>query len=541
MLSFAVLFVTAAPATSLSHADAVSDIKELARLLEETHPDPYTRFGGKVAFARRAQEIVARVPQNGASAEWLSSELRPFVAGLGDGHTKLDRAVTDSPRKLSIEFSVVDGKLYVAKVFREEDRASLGALLVAVNDVSTQRLLGRTAQLRGADNAYTNLRNLARFVSSEAALRELLEEKTPAGTITLSLRLPDGKTAATRAVFVDKQATSIEPPSSIRVPSLDAADIGWGFLGVDRRIAYVRIASMARYREAFELWRSTGMTRLLGDHLTEVSTAAGAKAGASTDERIAAIPSATETFRALFTAMKTAKTSALIVDLRGNDGGNSLMSDIFGHFIFPLDRWLSADGGYEVRRISELYFKNKTEESLAKVRERLGNDFALGDYDFSDEAAWRERKLHGLSAPELAKRRKEHLENMRLSPTFFAALSAGDFAGTASPKLIVLTDAKTYSAGYDLAVVLFKMGATLVGVPSAQAGNCFIDSLSFRLSKSGLTGTISDKWSVVFPDQPDLGDVLHPRHELRYEDLVSMRFDPNAALIRALALIEQKP
>ncbi|MBW2735038.1 MAG: hypothetical protein JRH20_21870 [Deltaproteobacteria bacterium] len=34
----------------------------------------------------------------------------------------------------------------------------------------------------------------------------------------------------------------------------------------------------------------------------------------------------------------------------------------------------------------------------------------------------------------------------------------------------------------DLAVMLYRRGAEVVGVASSQAGNCFIDSLGYTLS-----------------------------------------------------------
>ncbi|MEZ4573269.1 MAG: hypothetical protein R2849_23720 [Thermomicrobiales bacterium] len=46
-------------------------------------------------------------------------------------------------------------------------------------------------------------------------------------------------------------------------------------------------------------------------------------------------------------------------------------------------------------------------------------------------------------------------------------------------EVTVLTSARTYSAGFDMAAMLYKHGATIVGAPSSQAGNCFIDTLRY--------------------------------------------------------------
>lgn len=103
-----------------------------------------------------------------------------------------------------------------------------------------------------------------------------------------------------------------------------------------------------------------------------------------------------------------------------------------------------------------------------------------------------------------------------------------------TPEVLVLTSADTFSAGFDLVVVLWRRGARIVGVPSAQAGNCFIDILGYTLKHSGLWGNISFKRSLYFPDDPERGKLLRPTHELTYEYLSSQGFDPHATINLAL-------
>jgi hypothetical protein len=81
---------------------------------------------------------------------------------------------------------------------------------------------------------------------------------------------------------------------------------------------------------------------------------------------------------------------------------------------------------------------------------------------------------------------------------------------------------------------LYKAGATLVGTPSSQAGNCFGDTLQFRLGNSKLSGSVSHKYFDMFPDDPEMGRVLRMHHQLTYEKLKSYGFDPNAEILFAL-------
>jgi hypothetical protein len=55
-----------------------------------------------------------------------------------------------------------------------------------------------------------------------------------------------------------------------------------------------------------------------------------------------------------------------------------------------------------------------------------------------------------------------------------------------------------------------------------------------------LTGSISYKRSLLFPDDPRTGELLQPHIELTYETWAAMRFDPNAAVTLALRSIRSQ-
>jgi len=84
--------------------------------------------------------------------------------------------------------------------------------------------------------------------------------------------------------------------------------------------------------------------------------------------------------------------------------------------------------------------------------------------------------------------------------------------------------------------LLYKLGAILVGVPSGQAGNCFGDVLMFKLNNTGISGQVSFKYMLTFPNDPEKGRVLRPNYELTYDKLASYGFDPNAEILLALEI-----
>jgi hypothetical protein len=525
------------PDARLSQEALRADIRQLARFIEETHPDPYSRAGGRIAFHRRVDELLRSVPTEGMTVEGFFRYVRPLVASLRDGHTHIraPTAPAAAQAPLPLEFEAVEERLYVSRVHQTELRPLLGATLVGVEGVSFAELATRMEAARGADNRYHNLSHLADALRSPSGLGDLLERQGLAGPVRFELRKPDG----TR-VTVPVEAVSgtpgqpLAPPSRLAVPEPNAADLAWSFLNPDKSVAYLRIDSMGRYREAFEVWRSTGFTMPLGDHLTSVARAAGHPELTGVDERIAVIPAATDTFRELFAAMRRERTATLIVDLRRNRGGNSMIGNVLGYFLYPVDRLVSTETGFQVPRYSAQYFQSHEADSLEKVRARSGLALEPGDLDFSEERAWRERQRNGLTPERREQLRKEFLEGAERSPTFAQEVRSGQFSAAWSPRVVVLTSARTYSAGFDLVALLRAHGARVVGVPSAQAGNCFIDTAPYQLERSGLSGSISFKYSLLFPEDPVNGELLRPDRELRYEELAALEFDPHASVLLAL-------
>lgn len=525
----------------LSQVDAIADTQQLIQLLTESHPDPYTRTGGPIAFHRRAEEIVSTVPEDGITRDDLLHRLRPLVAGLHDGHTLLfppgsepDAVPEEGRPLLPLDFDPIEGQLVIGAVYREEDRPYLGARLRSVNGVGFEELARRMERLRGADNRYNNLVHLADALADPSLVVPLLDSRGEEG-LTLELLASHGATSQVTIPFIaGPLGDPIEPASEIELPPLAPSDIGWGFLDEDRSVACLRIASLVRYREAFEINREIGHGRFIETYLADVvDEATGGALPDDLDRAIATVPSAAEQLLELFTAMREALTETLLVDLRDNGGGNSFFATILAYFLDGIEGAIDLDTGYQVLRYSPLYLANylsPPEDRRIAIEASLGN----GGYDFSQEREWRRRRSEGLTGTERARAIADAEAEVARAPSFSAIVERGEGEGAWSPRIVVLTSARTYSAGFDVAAMLVKRGARLIGVPSSQAGNCFIDGLFFTLDHSGLTGIISHKWGLLFPDEPERGTLLEPDVELSYEYLASCDFDPNAAVRLAL-------
>ncbi len=523
------------PPASLSADDARRDLRQLRTLLELSHPDPYLRSGGVLAFRKRFAEAEASIPEGGIERAAFVRLLAPLLAQVGDGHTGLDADHANLEGRVGIDLFAIDERLVVRAVSDPDQLSAVGATVEAIEGIPIATLVARMGTRVGHENVYGSLQHVVRAASRPSSLAALLERPSLAGPIAVDVRLANGTRRSVRVpVGPETNRKLPEPRSRIKIPAVDAADMASGFLDDAHAVAYFRIDSAMRYREAFETWRATGYE--MGEFLdTVVHDVTGKAEPGDRDQEIALVPSVTERLIPLFTEMKARKTPLLLIDLRENAGGNSLFGDILEYFLYPLDSILAADTGYQVKRYSALYFESHKADLLEKVRARISPRFELGDFDFTEEAEWEHSRATPRTAAEKEHQKEHYIEEMQRLPTFGNVVKTGQWNATWTPRVVVLTSARTYSAGFDAVIQLRVHGASVAGVPSSQAANCFIDHMGFELTHSQVRGGMSFKWSVRMPDDPVGGTLLHPDRELTYAKFRELGFDPNATVILAMS------
>lgn len=488
-----------------------------------------------MAFRRRVEDLVATLPEDGLTVRQFLRRLLPLVASLKDGHTTLYplEGETTSTKRIWLEWQAVEEQLVLMKVYRPEDQSLLGARLAEIDGVPFAELVQRVDRVRGCDNCYAQLIYFSFAFRQPDLLLDLFAYEEVPSSLRLGLLLPDGTEREVEMPVSEEQpGRGITPASAFTsLPTLNAAQLGWSFLDEQRQVACLRATSMYHYREAFELSWALGYHIHLEQELdATVRKVLGEALPESIEEKIAAIPAATDLLCELLTAMREARTPHLIVDLRSNGGGHSIFGSILIYFLYGMESLLEVVGGYQIRRYSPLYFENYQQDSPEQFQEALHN----GGYDFTDERAWRRIQHTGLTAEDRQRddeRGRQYFSRMR---TFAPMFEQRQGEKLWTPAVTVLTSADTFSAGFDVAVDLWRRGACLVGVPSAQAGNCFISVLGYQLGHSRLKGGISFKRSLYFPDDPERGTLLRPEHELTYAYLASQHFDPHAAMTLAL-------
>jgi len=152
-----------------------------------------------------------------------------------------------------------------------------------------------------------------------------------------------------------------------------------------------------------------------------------------------------------------------------------------------------------------------------------------GDYDFKDDYT------SAVLSKELSK--DEHFSN---SPTFSKEWTDESYAGYYCPKkVLVLTTPGTFSAGFLLALRLYRAGALLVGTPSGQAPNFAAAMLDWSLTNTRIAGSVSKGYALNLPGAPETERVLRVNYPLTFDLLKRYNFDPNAEVLFAIDILTE--
>ncbi|MFC2077998.1 S41 family peptidase [Candidatus Bipolaricaulota bacterium] len=508
--------------------EVIADARQLMAIIEENHPDPYLHGGGKIALHLQFQELLASIPADGMTKAAFAGLLRPFVASLGDSHTRTSNAYATNrytPGGVPLEFGVVEQSLFVLGVLDHENARLIGSVLVAVQGFPLAELLARQLQLAASENRYHGLEMMrTKTLVYEPYLHELIPEWTDHTSICVELRLTSGETESV-SFHLPRQARYISRNTRISLPSVqDVSGFRLEFidpLETGDDMAYLRIDHTSGYREHAEMAVSLG-------------------AHSATEEQLQQIPSATEALRDLVIEMREKNTDTLVVDLRGGGGGNSLMSDILIYFLYGKDRLhdimteAGAAGGGVLQRYSTLFLEQLGALTLEEINEGRDVLLRLGDYDFSTYFEGDTDRFAELAEDPTA-------DHYFLEPqypnatTFYGEFTSGDYAGHYTPNnVIVLVSPNTYSAGFLMMQQLDLAGATLVGTPSSQSPNFFDLATGWRLDNTGIEGTISHGWFLLSPKDPGRAGIWSIDLPLTYGYLATTGFDPNAEMLLAL-------
>ena len=524
LIVFCSVFLSANAQKDVKGDSLASDFRHMVKLLEETHPDPYTSFGGKVFFHKQAFLLENELRKNAATLQTFFDKVSAFLSRLQDGHTYLimpSSGQQTTQRFLPLEIRTIPEGIILQGVPREYGHL-LGSRLTAINGHRTEEVLNRVAAMKASENLYDRYANLSRYIRSEHFLQQLFPEQ--ADSVCLSLLTPDDQTCEMVLPFLpQEEIKKTELTRNSRHPGFPTRQLEYRFVDDRKQVMQICINSIMA-RDNFEYMYKKGWSDLYRQMEFYYRSVINEEMPADTLQAIRNLKSFSETFGQMLREMKKTKASTLIIDLRNNSGGWTpitlpVLYQLYG------DRYLQKDMDMKFYRLISPLYMQKLETDLPSYNRQRGTNYAFGDYTFyneekEDTAGIEQQRANFIDY--CMSSNPDELRKQQGKPLY-------------APKHIyVVTNDHTFSAAFHFTFYLWKMGATIVGVPSGQAPNTFMEQTLFRLPYTGLQGSISNSAQYFLTSDDKRAKTLYPDLMPTYEDYRKYKFDTQAEILYLL-------
>lgn len=499
-----------------------SDFDYLVDKLIETHPDPYSGFGGPIEFTREKIKT-AQFITDSITIEHFVMLLNRFLSNLDDGHTTMFFPRKDPSAK---KFFPLDLKISADKIFvqncTEEYKAFRGGQVLEINKIPVTKLLATTITLEPSENIAGEYYSLVKIIGNPS----LSQHFFGSDKIELTISNFKGDVLLIDIPYQDK--VDFMPENSKLDLKNDNSLLYWAMEGKNKNIGYLTWNSILSREVVEHVHKNNPET--IQDNLNWAYSCLNEKQSGNIEQDIQRIPSLYEQFYLLANAMKANKSQCLIIDLRSNGGGMTplirpLLYVLFGEYYLGFD----FDAEY-IRKISPLYLQKLGFKGIDDFNMAYNLDFRFGDYIFDS--------FGNFDSNLLLEQKKSSVENGYMG---FGAEYVKKTEPLTDISIYVLTSPKTFSAAYHFSYFLKKLGRTkIVGVASRQAGNSFMETTNITLPHTRIAGSISNSKQILFKNDSALGRILKPDYEMNWNDFRDFDFDKNAEILKTLEIIENE-
>ncbi|MDR0660789.1 MAG: S41 family peptidase [Prevotellaceae bacterium] len=521
LFSFFLLFIFSSTYSQQVSGDTlVADFKYLVKALEETHPDPYTGFGGKVFFHKKAFEVEQSLKKGGTLNDF-SETILSFFSNLEDGHTYLEQInFTKSyiPNLvLPIEFSVISDGLIISGISKENEHL-IGAQLVSVNGIAVADLLERVGRSISTENIYGRYATLSGYIRQFDKMKRLIPELEE--TTSIKLKNLSGEIKHVQITFLSKD--NMASIVMVNVPAWDKIQDGYmsyNYLDKNNQAMYFRLSSVMA-KESFSYVKEQGWPNTESWLKSFYKSTLKAEMPENIDEAIDKLLNVAEVFRKMLEEMKKNNSEVLVIDLRGNGGG-------FTGIVLPTlymmygDDYLKKNMGTENYMLVSPLLIKKFVTTLDEFNKLRNASYEYGDYTFFSSKS---------EDKPIEDKRAAFINNTLGEGARFVEDLDGKPLYQPS-KVFVITDGWTFSAAFHYAFYLWKMEAAVVGTPCMQAPNTYMATTPFELPLTKLKGSISNSFQVFLPADDRRAKVFYPDIMLSWKDYSKYNFDKHSDVL----------
>jgi Peptidase family S41 len=434
--------------------DAQYDLLYLARVLRDTHPDPYGA-AGRAAFDEAARRASARLA--GASKAALELEAQRFLARLGDAHTEVVLTSFEASDAAPFRVTPLSGGLYITDVKNDQTTRLLGTRLLTVNGRAAADLLPVLESFASCENDVCRRLRAARWLT-DAALLRALTGVDPSRGWRLRVARDDGRQldyvlpASSSAGW-----RSAAKPHPVTGPRNDF--FSYQILA-DKRVAYLQLNRMYDRRSL----------RSFGFPLSAFGSAYLFLRG---------VGNFTDLLDDLFVDAARARVDTLVVDLRHNRGGSSALGHQLLYYLHARRPVTSYGAAVRLSELARLSYPGLEED----LRRWPGARPVVGGFTFPPSDLFAD-----LGDPK---------------SDDYVPPPAVPFRG----HVVYLVGPDTFSAGAELATLARDNGLGLiVGQSTSQRPTSFGDKLFVELPRTKVLASISYK-RFVRPDSLRHGEL----------------------------------
>ncbi len=451
--------------------------------LEQIHPDPYSAFGGKDGFDKAVKQLRDELAsRDSLTLNDMQAKVTGLLSALHDGHTYI--GYDKAPKKVEdqwvpLKFKVIPDGIIV-NGYTPELEPLKGAMLCEVEGEPLESILDRLDKLVVSENRYGLMGNACRNIGNTNTLRQLFPTFNKE-QVSMKFRIANGKDTLVCLPFYPNGPfweNIVWTSTDERFPH---NNFEYRFIDDNRQTMVMCINSIV----------SADIPNL-------------ESYGLKSDVIVA------DVFAKMLREMKAANSPRLIIDLRGNGGGWTMIMYAALYELYG-KRFMDTDlGMHFATKVSDGWLK-KNNTTLEQLNQNGGTPLKMGDFI--------ERSSSISSFDWFMCADKSILEAQDGEPIY-------------TPKEIyVVTDVQTFSSAFHTAYMLWKMGAKVVGVTSGQAPNTFMEVTRFKLPNTGLECSASNSLQSCFPTDHPMAKTFTPNIQLSYDDYRQFDFSKDAELL----------
>ena len=496
----------------------LSDFEYFIEKLIETHPDPYSGFGGRIEFYKAKENLKSRISDSMSNDEFVIL-INQFLSNLDDGHTNLyfDKTDDKEQKYFPLQLKISSDKVFINNSSKEY-KDLIGKPIVQINDIAIDKWRAKAKSFLPSENISGEYFNLIKIITDYQLALKFFDNSD---ILKLTFSNNDTKNIS----YVTQKVKYLENKSQFDFKN-DNGLLFYSMIGKNNDIGYLAWNSILS-REVLENTYKNSPNWIQGNlnwaynYLNETQTG-------DINEDILKVPALYEQFYELTKEMSEKNSKYLIIDLRENSGGMTpIVNPLL--YVFYGDKYLNFDFGAEmIRRISPLYLQKIGFSTIDVFNQVNSSNLKLGDYSFDS---------FGNVNPNLSIEQKRKM--LRNGYNGFGADYLKKTEPMSNIEIFVLCSPKTFSAAYHFTYFLKRLGRTkIVGVASRQAGNAFMETTNLALPETKIEGSISNSKQILFEENSQSAEILKPDYEMTYKDFEKYGFDRNSEIIKTLELID---